>query len=34
MKKNFMHYLIWIIVGIVGASSFAGIAFVKNESVS
>ena len=34
MKKNFMHYLKWIVIGIVGASAFAGIAVVRNETVS
>jgi carbon starvation protein len=34
MKNIISHYLLWFIIGIVGASSFAGIALVRNEPVS
>ena len=34
MKKTFVHYLLWVIIGIFGASAFAGIAITRDEKIS
>jgi carbon starvation protein len=34
MKKIFVRYLLWIIIGILGASAFAGIAITRDEKIS
>ena len=34
MKKTFVRYLLWVIIGILGASAFAGIAITRDEKIS
>ena len=34
MKKNFPQIVMWILIGIVGAASFGGIAIIRDEKIS
>ncbi len=33
-RKNFLHIFFWILVGLIGAASFGGIALIRGEKIS
>ncbi len=33
-RKNFLHIFFWILVGLIGATSFGGIALIRGEKIS